>query len=230
MEPVVLSCSAVRELDRLAIDRYGIPSIVLMENAARSCADAAREMLGPSPARVLILCGTGNNGGDGLAIGRHLHNAGHAVRLMLVGEPTTGDARTNLAIVERMGLPIARGAACELLDGELARGPALVVDALLGTGATRAVEGPMRALIERVNAWRREPGSATRVLAVDLPSGLDADTGHPLGVAIRADATVTLAAQKPGLIVAHAAPYVGSLRVGEIGVPRELVDELALGR
>jgi len=229
---LVLSRSAVRELDRLTVERYGIPSIVLMENAARSCAEAARAMLPTTspvlaspPASVLVVCGTGNNGGDGLAIARHLHNDGREVRIVLTGEPMTADARTNLVVVERMGLPLVRGAGGAVLDRELDRRPALVIDALLGTGLTRPVEEPLRSLIEGVNAARAAGGP--RVLAIDLPSGLDVDTGHPLGVAIRADRTVTLAALKPGLLTPHAAAHVGMLTVGDIGVPRELIAELA---
>jgi NAD(P)H-hydrate epimerase len=234
----VLSRDAVRELDLLAFERFGIPSIVLMENAARSCIPIALEMMPDADARAIILCGGGNNGGDGLAIARHLHNASVAVRILLAAEPSTPDSRTNLGIIERMGLAITRAdpasnghaalaSAFEQLLAAASENDAsrvLIIDALLGTGLSQPVRKPMLSLIERVNA-ARDRGAP--VLSIDIPSGLDADTGLPHGAAIRATETITLAALKPGVIAPGASAWTGRLRVGDIGVPRALIRELA---
>src|SRR5690349_20070858 len=181
-EMFVFSRQAVREVDRLAGEQYGIPSIVLMENAAFHLADVALHMTGETEgARVLIFCGPGNNGGDGLALARHLHNAGARVEIMLAAPAAeyTGDAATNLAIATKMGLHIVRLA--EDPDGDPERvvdrfAPDLVVDALLGTGLTADVREPIAGLIGWVNALGRK---GVRVLAVDIPSGLDCDSGEP---------------------------------------------------
>ncbi len=225
----VLGRRQVRERDRRAIERFGIPSIVLMENAARHGADVAVEMLESfGGKRVLIVCGRGNNGGDGLAMARHLHNAGAVVGVVLVGaaQDLTADARVHWGVVRRMGL--ARAA---VREGGVGRGmalvgrgvPHLVVDALLGTGLDREVEGMAREAIDAINALRAR-GSA--VLAVDVPSGMDCDRGEALGAAVRADVTVTFAGLKPGLLTASGRGLAGRVVVADIGAPAELLDEL----
>lgn len=230
-EVYVLTREAVREVDRLAVRDFGIPSIVLMENAAFHVADMALHLTRDEPSpRVLVVCGPGNNGGDGLAAARHLHNAGSLVEIVLAAggaEPTTDDARTNLTTAERMGLPIARvesaepAAAKMAMDAALSRlgPPDLVIDALLGTGLNRAVREPMPTLIDRINDLSKE---GALVLAVDIPSGLDADTGEPLGAAVRADVTVSLVGLKAGFTRLGAQGYIGDVVVSDIGAPREL--------
>jgi NAD(P)H-hydrate epimerase len=216
--PIRLTRAQVRDVDRLAIERYQIPGIVLMENAARGAAEVAAAMLGTTPGqRVLIVCGGGNNGGDGLAVGRHLHNRRHDVHLLLTTEAFKGEALTNWRIVQAMGLPstvYADGAA-------IPSRPALLIDALFGTGLTRAIEGPSARLIGRMN----ESGIA--ILAIDVPSGLDCDTGRSLGVAcVRATRTVTFVAEKVGFANPAAKPFLGDVTVADIGCPRELIDEV----
>lgn len=218
----MLTRAAVRELDRLAVEQYAIPSIVLMENAARHIAEIALQALdGLDDPLVAVYCGPGNNGGDGLAAARHLHNAGVRVQLVLAAaiEAYQGDAGVNLGIARRMNLPIFSADAPE----GAGEAPAVVVDALLGTGLDRKITGPMADLIAGINALRKR---GSRVIAVDVPSGLDADTGEPLGIAVRADVTVTFVGPKTGLCSLAAQPYVGDLIVADIGAPRSLTAQL----
>lgn len=220
---LLFSRAAARELDRLASEEFAIPSIVLMENAARHVAEVAFGLLQGMPEpTVAVFCGPGNNGGDGLAAARHLHNAGAAVRVVLSAPPDRyqGDAAINLRIVQAMGVRLGVG-----MDGAPAAddAPAVLVDALLGTGVATPVSGEMASLIDRVNLLAR---SGSKVVSVDLPSGLDADRGLPLGTAVRALVTVTFAGPKPGLCTLEAQPYVGDLLVADIGVPRELLERL----
>lgn len=229
--PIVLTRDASRELDRLAREEFGVPSIVLMENAAAGVATHTIGLLrGREDRGVLIVCGPGNNGGDGLAAARHLANAGVPVAIALSTRPGsyTGDAAINLGIVERMRLPIdapgpaAPAEAFRASARRLGR-PGVVVDALLGTGLSRPVEEPVASLIAEIEGWRKG-GSA--VLAVDVPSGLDADTGEPMGVAVRATTTVTFEALKAGFLSLAAQEYVGEVVVTGIGAPRCLLERL----
>jgi NAD(P)H-hydrate epimerase len=227
--PRTLSRAAVRELDRRTIAEIGLPGLVLMENAGRACADAAEELLAGHDGPALVLVGPGNNGGDGLVIARTLTNRGRAVRVVFVGpheklERGTADFDANLSLWRAHGGAVDVAVAPrEVAELDAAAGDAaLVVDALFGTGLTRPLEAPYPALFETVQA------SGSRVLAVDLPSGLDADTGEVLGAALRADVTVTFVAEKPGLHRGSGPELAGRVRVAEIGVPRFLIEE-ALG-
>lgn len=226
----VLSREAVREVDRLAVERYAMPSAVLMENAAIGLAERAGEMLADlAGGRVVILCGPGNNGGDGFALARHLHNAGREVLVLLTGDPGryAGDAGMNLRVIEKMGVTIGRldrSAGAEALE-HAATAPVLIVDALLGTGLREAARGVIADVILQVNRLR-QPGVA--VLAVDVPSGLDCDTGEPAGggPAVEADATVTFVALKPGFLRLRSQRWTGEITVAGIGAPRELIERL----
>jgi hydroxyethylthiazole kinase-like uncharacterized protein yjeF len=216
----VMTRDEVRRVDAWAIDEIGAPGVMLMENAGRSCAELAGEKLaGAENPTVCIFCGTGNNGGDGYVVARHLLNAGIAVKVVLCGrrEKVRGDAQTNLTILERLGhvveqLDIGTGdvrARLQSLGGDAD----LIVDALFGTGLRGELEREYRDLIEAVNALGRP------ILAVDIPSGLDCDTGQPLGVAIRAAWTVTFVAVKRGFLASPTASgYTGELYVASIGV------------
>jgi len=210
----------VREVDRRAIENFHIPGIVLMENAARNAADAAWEMLDHRPQNVTIVCGGGNNGGDGLAIARHLHNRGANVQILLAIDPIkyAGDAAINWAIVQAMGLEVA-GAdeAAELLSPFAAN---LIIDALFGTGLAQPPRPDAQGLIQRINA------STVPVLAIDLPSGMDCDTGEPLETCVRATRTVTFVAEKSGFANPDSAEFTGDITVADIGCPRELIDDV----
>lgn len=225
----VLNRRQVRELDRRATERFGIPSIVLMENAARNATDVAIEMLESfGGRRVLIVCGRGNNGGDGLAMARHLHNAGADAAVALVGKPDglAVDAAAHWGIVGRMGLDrviVRTGRALRDLRRVGGGVPDLVVDALLGTGLDREVEGLAREAVEAMNEMRKR-GAA--VLAVDVPSGMDCDRGEALGAGVRADVTVTFAGLKPGFLTARGRALAGRVVVADIGAPAELLESL----
>jgi NAD(P)H-hydrate epimerase len=216
-----LTRAQVREVDRIAIEDYGLPGVVLMENAARGAADVAMQML-PQPGSVLIFCGAGNNGGDGLAIGRHLSNRNYDVRIILAADPAKlrGDAQINFRVIQAMKLPIIP--AKEFLESS-SRGD-LLIDALFGTGLTRAIEGDAATLIGWMNA------SPAPTLAIDLPSGLDADTGEPTGPCVRADRTVTFVAEKKGFENPTAVEYLGDVTVVDIGAPRAIVDQVLARR
>lgn len=240
MTPLVLTREQVRRVDAIAIERYGISGLVLMENAGRGAVkallafDAAlgegsspegrAPRLAGEPA-VAILCGKGNNAGDGFVIARHLEIRGVAVRVMLLAAASelAGDALANYAILQKCDVPIvdvSQGDGTALLD-EHARGAVWLVDALLGTGATGEPREPFATAIRWMNA------QPARRLAIDVPSGLDCDSGVAAATTVRADLTVTFAAAKPGLLVSQAAAYVGELIVADIGVPPRLVREAA---
>jgi NAD(P)H-hydrate epimerase len=226
----VLSREAARRVDRLAVERYGIPSVVLMENAALGLRERALELLASVRARrAVVIAGPGNNGGDGFALARHLHNGGcEVVALTSVDlDAYAGDAATNLRVIRAMGIRVARleaPAGSAVLE-TAARAPALLVDALLGTGAVEAARGTVRSAILHINRLR---SPAVRVLAVDVPSGLDCDSGAPAGGgdAVEADATVTFVALKPGFLRLGAQRWTGEVTVADIGAPRELIEEL----
>ena len=221
--PTRLTRAQVREVDRLAIEEYGIPGVVLMENAARAVVDAALAlMIDFRTKRALVLCGGGNNGGDGLAVARHLHNHGADVTVALTVDPAryAGDALVNWHVVQAMKLPAtdATPALVRSFDD------ALVIDAIFGTGLTHAPRDPFPAIVQAV------VDSENPVLAVDLPSGLDCDTGDPLGgTAVVADRTVTFVAEKAGFANPAARQYLGDVVVGDIGCPRDLIRRAVQG-
>jgi NAD(P)H-hydrate epimerase len=211
-----LTRDEVREIDRRAIEEYGVPGIVLMENAGRGAAAWLAELGSDGP--IVFCCGKGNNGGDAYVMARHLEVWGFEVRVLLACRPDdiSGDARTNLGIIERAGLKISVWSAEQGYGPvrELFAEAAWVVDGLLGTGIQGPVQDPYKSLIDCMN---ESPG---RRFAIDIPSGLDCDTGRPLGAAVVAHYTATFVAPKRGLVQPAAARYVGQLRVFDIGVPR----------
>lgn len=221
----VLTRAQVRLVDQLAVERYGLSGLVLMENAGRNAAEIIRRVYG-EVGRAVILCGSGNNGGDGCVIGRHLHNAGWSVWLMVTADESrmTPDTLANFKIVQSMQLnpAIAPDAESQQSFIRSIQGEEIVVDALLGTGFQGEVRSPTDELIDSVNAAR-----SRGVVAVDVPSGLDCDSGQPSNATIRADLTVTFVASKAGFASKAAALYIGRLEVADIGAPRELVLQAA---
>lgn len=219
--PKSLTRAEVREIDRRAIEEFGLPGIVLMENAGRGAADLLHA-LAPG-ATVAIVCGRGNNAGDGFVIARHLENHGHDVRLLLAGDPADlrGDAAIAWYVADRAEIPAQRLAAATAAEWEQAlAGAEWIVDALLGTGASGAPRGAIATAIEAVNGAGRR---GAKVLAVDLPSGLDCDTGAAAGACVRADVTATFVAPKVGFDATAARPLIGALHVVGIGAPRALL-------
>lgn len=216
-----LTRAQVREVDRRAIEQFRIPGIVLMENAARGVTAAATEMLeGNCCAEILIVCGGGNNGGDGLAVARHLHNEGADVSILLTVDPGgyKADALINWEIVKAMGLPASvAGNVAE----EIGRSSAvLIVDAIFGTGLSQAPREPFGQIVRAMHQTH------IPVLAIDLPSGLDCDTGQPLGPCVQATRTVTFVAEKAGFANPASRQYTGAVTVAGIGCPKELVEQV----
>jgi len=224
---VVMARDEVRAVDSWAINTIGIPGVVLMENAGRSCAELIKEKLKDiAHPKVCIFCGTGNNGGDGYVIARHLlsetpsnmGNSGFEVVVVICGDRSKvkGDAKINLDILERLGRPIEQ---LKPGDGDVpaqiksfAAGADMLVDGLFGTGLSGQLSDEYKQLIESINAYD------CPILAVDIPSGLDCDAGQPLGAAIKADYTVTFVAVKKGFASGSAAKYTGEIFVASIGV------------
>ncbi|MCA9056186.1 MAG: NAD(P)H-hydrate epimerase [Planctomycetaceae bacterium] len=218
----VLTREQVRDVDRCAIEEYGVPGIVLMENAGRGAAECLLRQRVTGP--VVICCGRGNNGGDGFVIARHLDLAGAQVHLVLTSPVAelSGDARINADIAARSELPmtVLPEQPDAAVNEAALHGAEWIVDALLGTGTRGEVREPFASVIEAINR------SGAKVLAVDLPSGLDCDTGQPLGPCVRAELTATFVARKVGFDNPDAAGFLGSVNVIGIGAPRRLLDDV----
>jgi NAD(P)H-hydrate epimerase len=217
---MILTREQTRELDRRAIEEFGVPGIVLMENAGRGMAELLRTLGINGP--VAICCGKGNNGGDGFVMARHLDNAGVRVRVLLFGDPAqlSGDAAINHRIIAVSGIPLEVFTGPALDEERLRRQLAdadWIVDALFGSGLRGTIQPPFDRMIAAINS------AAARVFAVDIPSGLDSDTGQPLGIAIRAHHTATVAAMKKGFLTSSAAAWVGQVHVIDMGAPRVLL-------
>src|SRR3990172_10173791 len=219
-----LTREEMRELDRKAIEEYKIPGIILMENAGRNVVEEVLHMIdNPQKVKVAILCGKGNNGSDGFVVARHLHNHGISVDVFLVAKISDilkdGDAGKNLQILLTMKIPVK-----EILDihgvnnilKEL-NNYNILVDALFGTGLSGDVREPFKTLIDGVNN-RNKP-----IVSVDIPSGLECNTGKILGVAIKATKTVTFAVAKKGFYLNDGPSYTGKVIVSDISIPRELI-------
>ena len=215
----VMTRDEVRGFDAWAINELGIPGVVLMENAGRACADLVKERISQvKQPCVCILCGTGNNGGDGYVIARHLLNDAIDVRVVLCGPraKVRGDAAVNLAILEKQGYEI------QLMDVNLPASVGrmrhllahtdLVVDAIFGTGLRGQLSDAWVRFIDTVNS------QDIPIVAVDIPSGLDCNSGQALGAAIKARDTVTFVAAKTGFTCPAAHAYLGNIQVASIGV------------
>lgn len=241
----VLTSAEMRDVDRLTTEKYGISPAILMENAAHEAAGAIREKLGGSVTdkSVLILCGKGNNGGDGAAIGRVLWQQGADVEVCLFGlvEDTKDEARANFEILQK----ITGAEDFELDQADLAFTPIMsldewleydslnfqcddpdvIVDCLLGTGLERPLDGVYEQAAAYIDAFTEDdPDRETLVVAIDVPSGLNADLGKPIGPAARAHVTITFTAPKPALVLPPSQNYVGDLVTVNIGTPCELVN------
>ena len=218
---IFMTRDQMREYDRLAIEQYGMPGALLMENAGRGAADIVEQYLRASGVAAIV-CGGGNNGGDGFVIARHLTNRGYFVRAYLLAEEEklTQDAALNLAIFRNMGGEVVdcreEGALAARRD-ELDTAD-VIVDAMLGTGLTSDVRGPIRDAIMLLNM------APPPKVAVDIPSGIAADTGRVLGAAVQATATATFGFLKRGLLLFPGAEHAGSVHVIDIGAPAQAAD------
>ena len=224
----VVTAAEMRQIDQDTIEGVGIPGIVLMETAGSAIVRAIEQHY-PTCQRIGIFAGKGNNGGDGLVIARQLAHVGRDVHLFLVSSPDsfTGEAEINLQIARNLGLCIE-----EILTGTPLKHDTtnespplnhiascdLFVDAIFGTGLRGTVRDPIATVIDVINSL------PAPILSVDLPSGLNADTGHPLGTCVRADRTVTIGLPKRGLLVHPGAEFTGRLEVIDIGFPEQVID------
>lgn len=210
----------IRRIDNTAIHGLHIQSLLLMENAAGKTAEAVAELLaGKGSPRVLVVCGTGNNGGDGLACARLLLGQGFAVSTVLVGnaEKLTPDAAENHRRL------LGSGGSIVPFSGQSFRGFDCIVDALFGFGLNRAVTGFYRQAIEEMNA------AGAPIVACDIPSGLNGDTGEVMGTAVKACRTVTFTRAKIGLLQPGAEAFTGLITVADIGIPEEVIENIING-
>ncbi len=225
-KPAALSASTIMKLDQITSAQFKIPTLLLMENAGRSVAEEAKKIMSKKGS-VLILCGSGNNGGDGFAAARHLTNAGVSVNIWIIGRPERfkPDTVANYQMMTAMGIPF------KLFDADLMKNfmkdlksSKLIIDALFGVGLSRNLEEPYISLVDLVNKAKK------RVLSIDLPSGLHADTGNVMGKCIRAHTTVTLAALKPGLYVNEGPAHAGKIKIADISIPKVLIEKALHGK
>ncbi len=220
------TAAEMREMDRRTIEDFGLPGRVLMENAGRGAVGFFLECFGRLEGRsAAVIAGRGNNGGDGFVMARYLHQQGINVSVYLLSERgrVQGDALTNLALLDPAGVPVIALPdleAFETVSAEIGR-HAVFIDAILGTGLNSDVRGYFRTAIERINELGRP------VFAVDIPSGLNADTGRICGVCIRAAATATFAFAKCGHLIPPGAALTGDLRIVDIGIPAHIVESVA---
>jgi NAD(P)H-hydrate epimerase len=222
----------MREIDRLTIERFGTPSLDLMESAARAIVQAVVVRDGNGHGPILILCGPGNNGGDGAATARLLAQAGATVDVVLFGkvENTKGDAQTNFVRLQEPKVDASiRFFECEssarlagMEKDELSKPYGVLVDALFGTGLTRSLEGVFKEALAYIRRLSEQDNPPT-IISIDIPSGLNADSAQLIGPTVQADLTVTMTAPKPANVLPPAAGYNGELIVADIGSPDELI-------
>lgn len=218
-ENIVMTRQQVRDFDKWAIESLKIPGVVLMENAGKNFADIIMpDIRQAGLKKICIFCGTGNNGGDGYVIARHLENNNFQTKIVIVGDigKIAGDAKVNLEIIRNIGLQIENLGTAEMVSqniiADLMKDCDLVIDAIFGTGLTGQLRPEYQSLINAINSAGRD------IIAVDIPSGLDCDTGTPLGCALKAKRTITFAAMKQGFLNAAAKQYTGKVDVASIGI------------
>ncbi len=225
----------MREIDRRAIEEYGIPSILLMENAGIAVMHEVIKILGTVlrkrravPMEIAIFTGKGNNGGDGFVAARHLFNRGHQTTVFFFQQPSEmkPDPLTNFRILEKMNVRLVNGS--QGLDAKKTKdvlaNANVIVDAIFGTGLSKPVEDPLKTAIELINE------SKLPVVAVDIPSGLHADTGEVMAVCVKAKVTVTLGLPKKGFILNQAERFTGKVIVADISIPQSLLNQIRKGQ
>jgi NAD(P)H-hydrate epimerase len=217
-----LTRKQLQKIDRLATEKYGIPSIILMENAGRAAAEETLKLIHKKTARIIVICGKGNNGGDGFVMARHLHNKNYKVSVIYLGDINDRKSRSvatdiNLNIVRKLGIQMYT---LNRNIPRLLKSADIIIDAIFGIGLTRKIQGPLKELIAQINSLNKP------VLAVDIPSGLDTDSGRPLGIAIKAKMTVTFGYPKIGFKNKESRRYTGKVIVVDISLPNNLVNGL----
>ncbi len=219
--PPYLTAEQLRQIDRYAIDELGLPGLVLMENAGMHATGIAMDMLPAAGGSAIIFCGAGNNGGDGYVIARQLHLAGIPTRVLysVEIERLGGDAKINATVARRLGIEMEPllGEHRDWCDRDLA------IDALLGTGMRGELRGELAQALERINGTCAKHG--IRTLAIDLPSGLNADSGEAAEHTFVAQKTVTFATLKMGFANPSSIQFTGPVNVVSIGIPPQLVNQ-----
>jgi len=213
--PIVVTAKEMTEIDRQTIENVGIPGMVLMENAGRQVVSVIQKILTlVDNKRIVVFCGKGNNGGDGFVVSRYLLDLGAQVKTFLIGDPrgVKGDALINLKILNRLGHNVLHDVN---INRNLVKGAYLIVDALLGTGVSGALRGKIAKTVGIINQ------SDAPVVAVDLPTGMNTDTGAVDSVCVNASATVTMAHIKRGLLFSPAREHAGKIHVADIGMPKQ---------
>jgi len=209
LERSAATTAEIREYDRRFIEEVGVPGVVLMENAGRGAAEIIMKYY--PDRKIAIVCGRGNNGGDGCVVARHLFNKGYKVGVFLFAgaDEIKGDAKINLGIAQKMNLPVKeRGE----WTADSLRTFGVIVDALLGTGISGELKEDYRKLIENINKL------PCPKVAIDIPSGLAGDTGEVLGAAIKAERTITFALPKVGFFKGDAKKFTGEIHLVDIGI------------
>jgi NAD(P)H-hydrate epimerase len=217
----IVTAEQMKRIDRRAIREFGIPGTVLMENAAGAVlSEMERFFEGLAGTRVGIICGKGNNGGDGLALARRLAVRGVPVRIALLAPfaAVTGEAKVNLSVAQKMDMEIIPNASARSLE-DIISWSDVIVDALLGVGLSSPVKGAYAVAVAKINS------SGRPVVAIDIPTGIHADSGAVLGSAVRADLTVTMGLLKRGLVLSPGAENAGIVRVADIGIPAGTIEQ-----
>ena len=216
-QPIIFTRDGIGNVDRDAVELYGMQGIVLMENGARGGADVILEKCSHDELQhIVVVCGGGNNGGDGYAIARHLHNKGQCVTIASVSSPTTPDAIENATIATKMDI------SSEPYSVELLQNATLVIDSIFGTGISNTVRDPAKQIIASLE------GCKAKIISIDIPSGLDCDSGEPHGISVKAALTITFVGIKLGFVQKIATQYVGEIVVVDIGCPTALIKKYAL--
>ncbi|MCK5179375.1 MAG: NAD(P)H-hydrate epimerase [Candidatus Omnitrophica bacterium] len=219
MRQKAVTVKQIKDLDRIAIEKYGVPSLALMENAGRAVAqEVCKRLKRIKNARACVVCGLGNNAGDGFVIARHLINAGVKTKIFLIGKGSQlkADAAVNYKILKKLKYPIKEVGARRAVPLRDIAAADLVVDAIFGVGVNREVKDPFRSVIEAINE------KAGKVISVDAPSGIDGTTGKVYGVCVKADVTVTFSFIKKGFLKGRGPKHAGKVIVADIGIPLRL--------
>jgi len=215
-QTLVFSRAHLQAVDSDAEEKYQMQSIVLMENAARGAASIILDSIdGSLQSNIVVVCGSGNNGGDGYAVARHLANSGCCVSIAKTCKPKSGDATANANICALMGIDI------KPWSSNLFQQASLLIDAIFGTGLDRTIEGTYKNIISAINE------SDAPCIALDIPSGLDCDSGKPLGSCVEASMTISFVGLKKGFLHDSSEKYTGEIAISDIGCPAELLKKYA---
>lgn len=220
---MAVSVKQIQQLDETAINRCGVPSLALMENAGRSVAQETLKLLrNKRNPEVCVICGLGNNAGDGFVVARHLINAGLSVRVLLIGRGRRlkHDAAINYEILKKIKYPVLESDRVSKRQLKIIQSADIIVDAIFGVGLNRRITEPFLGFIEAVNRLGK------KVISVDIPSGLDGTTGRIYGACVIADVTVTFTLMKKGFLKMQGPVHAGKVVVADIGIPLALIKKM----